>query len=192
MSNRLNFAALNLCCKDLRQAAKQWEQNEHQSSFKRQLIHIVTCLCSVRLRWIWTVEVISVKTLHGLLVDNSVSYMATLWKGGCSSMFGASSVWEEALTSSFMSSHSSGCAVGPTESEIKHVGSGFRPLWACSFVRTVSGGTFHLAVAQVFSRLFSFYCDEIGCVIIPTPFTATLMRHGCLPTVQWCVGEISA
>lgn len=32
-------------------------------------------------------------------------------------MFGASSVWEEALTSSFMSSHSSGCAVGPTERE---------------------------------------------------------------------------
>lgn len=103
-------------------------------------------------------------------------------------MFGASSVWEEALTSSFMSSHSSGCAVGPTERE-REKACGLR---VSAFVRTVSGGTFHLAVAQVFSRLFSFYCDEIGCVIIPTPFTATLMRHGCLPTVQWCVGEISA
>ncbi len=73
-----------------------------------------------------------------------------------------------------------------------HGGSGPRPLWARSFVLTVFGETFHLAVVQVFSSLFSFYCDEISCVIASTPSPTTLMRHGCLPTVQWCMREISA
>ncbi len=104
-------------------------------------------------------------------------------------MSGASSVWEQALTPSVMSSHSCRRTVGPTGRAC-----GLRALVALSLqlCAHVSGETFHLAVVQVFSSLFSFYCDEIGCVITPTPSPATLMRQGCLPTVQWCVGEISA
>lgn len=35
--------------------------------------------------------------------------------------------------------------------------------------------TFRLAVVQVFGCLFSFYCDEIGCVIIPSSSSTALM-----------------
>lgn len=103
-------------------------------------------------------------------------------------MSGASSVWKQALTPSchhiLLGEH--------WDPQREHVGSGLWSLRALSFMFTVSGETFHLAVVQVFSRLFSFYCDEIGCVITPTPSPTTLMRHGCLPTVQWCVREVSA
>lgn len=42
-------------------------------------------------------------------------------------------------------------------------------LWVYSFVLFMSGETFHLALIQIFSSLFSFYCDEISCAISTPP-----------------------